>query len=34
LLGVTSFSEMTPQYIAPAAPVSDTHVFSAFPHLP
>jgi len=33
LLGVSSFAEITHQHIAPAPPVSDTHVFSAFPHL-
>jgi glycolate oxidase len=34
LLGVTSWAELTPQHIARAAPVGDSHLFSAFPHLP
>jgi glycolate oxidase len=34
LLGVSSFAELNPQYVVPAPPVSDTDVFSAFPHLP
>jgi glycolate oxidase len=34
LLGASSLAEITPQHIAPASPVSDAHVFSAFPHLP
>jgi isopentenyl diphosphate isomerase/L-lactate dehydrogenase-like FMN-dependent dehydrogenase len=33
LLGVTSFAELTPQHLAPAAPVAEPGVFSAFPHL-
>ena len=33
LLGATCWTEITPQHIASAPPVSDTHVFSAFPHL-
>jgi isopentenyl diphosphate isomerase/L-lactate dehydrogenase-like FMN-dependent dehydrogenase len=33
LLGVTSFAELTPQHVAPAPPVGEHHVFSAFPLL-
>jgi glycolate oxidase len=33
LLGVTSYSELTPQHLAPAPPVAPPGVFSAFPHL-
>ncbi|MBC7802739.1 MAG: alpha-hydroxy-acid oxidizing protein [Candidatus Parcubacteria bacterium] len=33
LLGVTSWSELTPQHLAPAPPVSEPGVFSAFPLL-
>jgi len=33
LLGVTRFSELTPQHLAAAAPVANPGVFSAFPHL-
>jgi isopentenyl diphosphate isomerase/L-lactate dehydrogenase-like FMN-dependent dehydrogenase len=34
LLGVTSYAELTPQHLAPAQPVGDPGIFSAFPHLP
>jgi glycolate oxidase len=34
LLGVTSYAQLTPQHLAPAAPVADPGIFSAFPHLP
>jgi hypothetical protein len=34
LLGVTSYAELTPQHLAPAQPVADPGIFSAFPHLP
>jgi glycolate oxidase len=34
LLGASSFAEVTPAHIAPAPPLPDAHVFSAFPHLP
>jgi glycolate oxidase len=34
LLGVTSYAELTPQHLAPAPPVGEPGVFSAFPHLP
>ena len=33
LLGVTSYSELTPQHLAAAPPVGETGVFSAFPLL-
>jgi glycolate oxidase len=33
LLGVTSFAELTPQHVAPAPPVGEPGVFSAFPLL-
>jgi glycolate oxidase len=33
LLGVTSFADLGPQYLAPAAPPSAPGIFSAFPHL-
>lgn len=33
LLGVTTYAELTPQHLAPAAPVADPGIFSAFPHL-
>jgi glycolate oxidase len=33
LLGVTSFAELTPQHVAPAPPVGEHDVFSAFPLL-
>jgi glycolate oxidase len=33
LLGVTSYAELTPQHLAPAPPVTEAGVFSAFPHL-
>jgi len=33
LLGVTSFAELTPQHLAPAPPVGEHDVFSAFPLL-
>jgi glycolate oxidase len=33
LLGVTSYAELGPQYVAPAAPAASADVFSAFPHL-
>ena len=33
LLGVASFAELGPQYLAPAAPASAAGIFSAFPHL-
>ena len=32
LLGVTSFDELTPQHLAPAPPVGQPGIFSAFPH--
>jgi glycolate oxidase len=34
LLGATSWAELGPQHLAPAPPVADAGVFSAFPHLP
>jgi isopentenyl diphosphate isomerase/L-lactate dehydrogenase-like FMN-dependent dehydrogenase len=34
LLGATSYAELTPQHLAPAPPVGEPGVFSAFPHLP
>jgi glycolate oxidase len=34
LLGVTSFAELSPQYVTAAPPVNEPGVFSAFPHLP
>jgi glycolate oxidase len=34
LLGVTSYAGLTPQHLAPAPPVAEPGVFSAFPHLP
>src|SRR5262245_3390389 len=33
LLGVTSWAELSPQYVAPAPAVSEPGIFSAFPHL-
>jgi glycolate oxidase len=33
LLGVTCHAELTPQHLAPAPPVREPDVFSAFPHL-
>ena len=33
LLGAASYAELTPQHLAPAAPVAEPGVFSAFPHL-
>jgi isopentenyl diphosphate isomerase/L-lactate dehydrogenase-like FMN-dependent dehydrogenase len=33
LLGVASYAELTPQHLAPAPPVREADVFSAFPHL-
>ena len=33
LLGVTSWAELGPQHVAPAAPANEPGVFSAFPHL-
>jgi isopentenyl diphosphate isomerase/L-lactate dehydrogenase-like FMN-dependent dehydrogenase len=33
LLGVTSYSQLTPRHLAPAAPVGEPGIFSAFPHL-
>jgi len=33
LLGVTSYSQLTPKYLAPAPLVSEPGIFSAFPHL-
>ena len=34
LLGCTSYAELTPRHLAPAAPVAEPATFSAFPHLP
>jgi len=34
LLGATSYAELTPQHLAPAQPVAEPGIFSAFPHLP
>jgi glycolate oxidase len=33
LLGVTSYSELTPQHLAAAPAVGEPDIFSAFPHL-
>src|SRR5262245_29243863 len=33
LLGVTSFAQLTPQYLSPAPPANEPGIFSAFPHL-
>ena len=33
LLGATSYAELTPQHLSPAAPAGEPGVFSAFPHL-